>query len=160
MLVISDASPLNVLIRTSLVGLLATLYEEVLIPGAVAEELSDPRAPLPVREFVRTPPPWLLVRTPSLLLPLPGLGPGERAAISLARELAADLLLIDEKRGRRAARDLYLPIVGTIGLLELAAARNLVRLPDALARIRQTDFSVSDEIISLALQRDAERRRP
>jgi predicted nucleic acid-binding protein len=159
MLVVSDASPLNVLVRTSLVGVLPALYKEVTIPSAVASEMSDPRAPSVIRAFIGVPPAWLVIRTPSKLLPLPGLDPGERAAISLARELPADLLLIDEKRGRRAAQDLHLPFVGTIGMLESAAARNLIDLTDALARIRQTDFSVSDEIIKLALERDAKRRQ-
>jgi predicted nucleic acid-binding protein len=49
---------------------------------------------------------WLDVRPdPSVFDPtLADLGDGDRAAIALAIERKADLLLIDERRGTRAAR--------------------------------------------------------
>jgi predicted nucleic acid-binding protein len=157
MLVVSDASPLNVLIRTSLIGILPALYRKIIVPSAVGSEMSHPAAPQSVRDFIGAPPAWVEVRTPSKLLVLAGLDAGERAAISLATEISADLLLIDEKRGRRAARDLHLRMIGTIGMLELAALRGLIDLEESLKNIRATDFSVSDEIIHAALARNADR---
>jgi predicted nucleic acid-binding protein len=159
MLVVSDASPLNVLIRISLVELLPVLYERVMIPQAVASEMGDPAAPQAVREFIRTSPAWLDIREPDTLLSIIGLDRGEQAAISLACQNQSDLLLIDEKRGRRAARELNLRIIGTIGIREAAAVRNLIQLPDAVQRIRETDFFISDEILEKALERDATRKR-
>ena len=52
MLVISDASPINVLVRIKLTHILPELYGRVLIPPAVADELNDPRAPQDVRDFM------------------------------------------------------------------------------------------------------------
>jgi predicted nucleic acid-binding protein len=153
MLVVSDASPLNVLIRTSLIGILPALYRKIIVPSAVGSEMSHPAAPQSVRDFIGAPPAWVK------LLVLAGLDAGERAAISLATEISADLLLIDEKRGRRAARDLHLRMIGTIGMLELAALRGLIDLEESLKNIRATDFSVSDEIIHAALARNANRRQ-
>ena len=78
---------------------------------------------------------------------------GERAAISLAREIGTEYLLIDEKVGRKAAADRKLAIIGTVGILLRAAKQELLDLNDALTRLTQTDFFVSDEIIKDALSR-------
>ncbi len=42
---------------------------------------------------------------------------GESEAIALALETAADILIIDEKRGRLKARELGIPTVGLIGII-------------------------------------------
>ena len=47
-----------------------------------------------------------------------GLGKGEITAIFLAKELAADLTLMDERKGRSLALEEGLSVVGCIGLLE------------------------------------------
>jgi predicted nucleic acid-binding protein len=158
MLVISDAFPINVLVRIKLIHVLPELYGRVLIPADVAHELGDTRAPNEIREFLASSPQWLEIRAPSTLLDLPSIGLGERAAISLACEIKADLLLIDDRRGRRAARGLNLRVVGTLGVLELAAGRGLVRLDEVFGRMRETDFSVSEELLKAALARDAQRQ--
>ena len=58
------------------------------------------------------------------------LGPGEREAIALALETNANFLLIDEIDGRRTAVQNGVPVKGTLGMLEEAANRNLVDLPE------------------------------
>jgi len=156
MLVISDASPLNVLIRIHLVDLLPKLYDTIVIPPEVASELNDVGAPDIIREFMSRPPFWLSIQAPKSIIDLPSIGSGERAAISLAWERKADLLLIDDKRGRHAAQRLNLRIVGTIGLLETAAAEGLIDLRAAFGAIRSTDFSASDQLLEAALKRHAE----
>lgn len=47
-----------------------------------------------------------------------GLGAGETSAVLLARELAADLLLMDERKGRRLAKEKGVPVLGCVGILE------------------------------------------
>ena len=47
-----------------------------------------------------------------------GLGAGEIGAIFLAKELAADLTLMDEWKGRRRAVEEGLAVVGCVGILE------------------------------------------
>ena len=48
---------------------------------------------------------------------------------------------------------------GTIGLLEQAAARGLIELPLALARLRQTNARLDSELIRAALARDQARKQ-
>jgi hypothetical protein len=50
-------------------------------------------------------------------------------------------------------------VVGTIGLLEQAAARGLIELPSVLARLRQTNARLDPELIRAALARDQARQR-
>jgi len=155
---VSDASPLNVLIRAGHVELLPRLFGEILTPPAVVAELSRPVTPEVVRLFISTPPPWLRVLPPSVLDHTLRLGLGEREAISLARERQM-LLLVDDRDARRAAIKMGVRLVGTVGILEQAARLNLISLPDALAKIQATDFRASRRLIDEALVRDAQRKQ-
>jgi predicted nucleic acid-binding protein len=84
---------------------------------------------------------------------------GELEAIGLAQEIHADAILVDDRAGRNAAIHCGLAVVGTIGLLEQAAARGLIELPSVLARLRQTNARLDPELIRAALARDQARQR-
>ena len=49
--------------------------------------------------------------------------------------------------------------MGTVGILERAAIRGLVDLPEALARLQRTNFRIRQDVIEALLIRDAERKR-
>jgi predicted nucleic acid-binding protein len=53
--------------------------------------------------------------TPAAQLLREELDAGESAAIILAKELGADLVLMDERAATRKARALGLPVIGTLG---------------------------------------------
>ena len=72
---------------------------------------------------------------------------GERAAIALATALSANLLLIDDARGRAEAHRRHLTVTGTLGVLRTAAERGLIDVRDVLARLRTTSFFVDDALI-------------
>ncbi len=158
MLVVADSSPLNILIRVGCVDVLAKLFGRVLIPPEVRAELLDARTPEDVRAFFDRPPEWLEVRAAEHVASIPPLDRGEEAAIALAIEARADALLIDEKDGRRAATQRGVAIVGTLGVLEQAAARGLIDLPKAFASLARTDFRVDPRLMKDALERHAQRR--
>lgn len=159
MIVVSDSSPLNILIRIHYIDVLPELFQAVVIPPAVASELSHPGTPEIVRVWIDSAPLWLAVRAPERLNPaLTFDDPGEREAISLALELKADFLLADDRKARRAAQALGLSVTGAIGVLELASARRLLNLSDAFAKLRATDFKIAHIILEEALRRDSDRQ--
>ncbi len=148
MTVISDTSPLNYLILTDLDEILYQLFARVLVPGAVFDELGSSGAPEKVTAWIAAPPEWIEVhRLPSLGSELAHLDPGEREAIALAGQIGPSLLLLDEAKGRDAAILRGLQVVGTLGLLDRAAARGLIDLQDALNRLRRTTFRASPKLL-------------
>jgi len=128
MIVVADASPLNYLIQISCESVLGRLYDLVLVPPGVFEELHHPNGPPSVLSWVSEPPDWMRVHLvkapvdPSLSM----LDPGEREAIQLAEEQRADLLLIDEPRGRSEAKRRGLAVTGTLGVLLAAGRRGFI----------------------------------
>lgn len=50
MIVVADTSPINYLIRIGQIDVLPALYGRVLVPQSVWEELTDLRAPAPIRD--------------------------------------------------------------------------------------------------------------
>ena len=78
---------------------------------------------------------------------LEALDAGEAAAIALAIELHADLLLMDDEEGVIAARRKGLEVAGTLGVLSRAAQRHLLNLADALELVKHTNFRFRQEIM-------------
>ena len=102
-------------------------------------------------------PAWLETRQVSEVDPkLQHLDRGEREAITLAASLSVGSVLIDERRGRLAARERGLAVSGTLGVLDLAARRGLVNLSEALRRLEGTTFRVSPRLIGLIKARESE----
>jgi predicted nucleic acid-binding protein len=143
------------------VQILRALYGRVLAPPAVVKELTQPRTPEVVSGWIAEPPHWLRVRALSgPLAEFPTtLGAGEREAISLAEELRAAVLLIDDGAGRRESKRRSLAIRGTLGILGLAARHGLTDLRSAIGRLRETNFRASEELIESVLDEDAKRKR-
>jgi predicted nucleic acid-binding protein len=161
MLVVADTSPINYLVLLEHEVLLPRLYTRILLPPAVIHELLDPEAPAAVQRWAAHLPSWCEVKRPPVLSPgeaLGHLGAGEQEAIILAGELHADVLLIDEEDGRRAA--LARAVTGTLGVLERAAERGFIDLPSTLTRLLTTSFRVRDDLVQAALARDTARKRP
>jgi predicted nucleic acid-binding protein len=132
---------------------LPTLYGRVVVPCAVSEELTCSRAPLKVREWMKQPPGWLKILSPTVVdVNLAKLDAGEREAIALAEELSADQLIVDELLGRREAERRGLPVIGTIGVLREASEMGLLNLRNAFDRLRQTSFHVSPLILASLLK--------
>jgi len=148
MTVVSNTSPLNYLVLIDHQEILPVLFGHVLIPEAVWHELRSPAAPQPVKAFLETWPSWLERRIVSQVPQgLRQLDPGEREAIALAQSVGASLVLLDEKKGRQAARDLGFAVTGTLGVLDLAARRGLVDLVDALKRLERTTFRITPRLL-------------
>ena len=125
------------------------LYGRVLVPTAVIEELRHPNAPQTVASWLRQTPDWIEVRVVSARedKALEVLDPGEREAIQLAEEQKADLLLIDERHGRREARRRGIATTGSLGVLLAAGKRGMIDAEAVFQRlITETTFRATAEI--------------
>lgn len=157
-LVVSDTSPISLLVQIDLIELLPRLFENIVVPPDIAAELSDVRSPRSVRDLVANRPTWLQIQSPTSLQVLPDLHTGEIAAISLCVELKCPLL-IDERDGRKAAQSLGIPVVGVIGILETAAKAGLIEdLAYVHQTIRTTRFHISEAVLRESLRRLEEYR--
>lgn len=120
-LVVSDTSAISALLQIGQAGILEDLYEKILIPPAVECELL--RAYRNIPAFVRV---HAVTETPVLQDRRSILDEGEACAITLAEQVAADLLLIDEKKGRAVAEQAGLRYIGLVGVLIEAKRREVV----------------------------------
>lgn len=154
MIVVADTSPLNYLILIEEVDILTKIYGKVVIPRAVQEELLRSSAPLAVRKWMSQSPSWLEVRSPTNAPDpsLASLDPGERDAITLAAELCADRLIVDELRGRYEAQKRGIPVTGTLGVLREAAVLGLLDLRNAVKRLETTNFHIAPEVLAHLLK--------
>lgn len=149
MLVIADATPLIALSDVGRLSLLQTLYHEVLIPPSVEREAFQLRG--------RQRDPWLRVESP--IQPVPSsvssadLGPGETEALALALERHADLLLIDDRKGRGVAKALGLPIAGTVAILLRSKEAGLIpSVRPLLDQLISNGLRVSSGLYAAALR--------
>jgi predicted nucleic acid-binding protein len=146
MIVVADTSPLNYLIQIGYDELLPQIYKRIVVPVGVMEELGHVDAPLEVRGWLTRVPAWIEVQRISLPLDteLEFLGLGERQAIQLAEQQHADLLLIDERKGRSEAIRRGLATTGTLGVLLAAGELGLLDPEPAYRRLLvETTFRTS-----------------
>jgi predicted nucleic acid-binding protein len=120
MTVVVNATPLIALSILGRLDILHQLFDEVLVPPAVYEEVVTQGVER-IGATAVAKADWLQVVSPTatatiepLLL---GLDEGEMQVLLLAREVQPDWVLIDEKLGRRVARGMNLPLKGTLGVL-------------------------------------------
>jgi predicted nucleic acid-binding protein len=161
MIVVADTSPLNYLILLGHPEVLQEIYGRVLVPNAVLIEMRHPEAPKEVRLWASAPPDWIeQVQVQRLDATLAmELGAGEREAISLALEVRADVLLIDERAGRVEAEARHIPVAGTLAVLVQASLRGYFDFPEVVGRLRRFGFRVSTEVEAVMLARYEAARR-
>lgn len=129
MIVVSDTSVLSNLILIGELNLLHQLYGEIIIPDKVKEELQKLQdfgidiVSLNVFDSITVLSPTDQEMVNKLM---DSLDAGESAAITLATELKADYLAIDERAGRRTAKSLGLNIIGLVGILIQAKEADLI----------------------------------
>ena len=153
MIVVSDTSPLSGLAIVGKLSLLQALYGQIVIPEAVASELrrggqDEPRIAQALALS------WVEIKPPTNhplideLQTIYKLDKGESEAITLALEINADALLIDERLGRREASRLGLSITGMLGVLLAAKKQNLVSAvrPIVDVLMKEAGFRISRQL--------------
>lgn len=143
-IIVSDTSCLILFYKIGELELLRKVFGEIIITETVS------------KEFKRAIPKWIQIINPStnLHFGLQGfLDPGEATSISLAVEYKGSLLIIDESKGRRVAKELGIAISGSLGILVTAKKRGIIdSVKPIIERITQTNFRLSDKLIRKVLQ--------
>ena len=122
MLIVSDTTPIITLMKMGHLDILKQLYGKVIIPNAVYMELTG-NEKFVTEAFQVIDSDFLVVEevdnevAVTILQEVSGLDAGESEAIVMANSRKADLLVMDEHKGRSVAKKMGLPITGTIGLL-------------------------------------------
>jgi predicted nucleic acid-binding protein len=147
MAIVVDTSCLITLSKIGKVELLNEVFPELVVPGAVEEEFG-----YELPKFLRV----VAVKDKDFLeFGTSSLGPGESEVLTLAVELNADGVIIDEKKGRREAKKLGLKVLGTLGLLLLAKKGGLIDdLENMVNKIVENGFYISDSKIKEVLDID------
>lgn len=158
--VICDTGPLNYLILIEAAELLPSLFAGVLIPAAVRDELTHPKAPSVVRDWIAHPPSWLstLALGDYLATAISKLHPGESEVIGLALARPGSVALIDDRDGVSEALQRGLNVISTLAFLDRAASRGLISLPEAFRRLRSTSFRAPVRLMAQLLEEDARRK--
>ena len=161
MIVVSDTTPLISLMKVSRLDILSVRFQEVSIPEAVFCELTaNPRFQAEADQIRRAP--FIKVvkvseqKAVNILRRSSGLDLGESEAIVFADDQKADVLLMDEAKGRKVAKAMGLYIMGTVGVLLFAFEQNVLtntEVREALEQLRQTDRRIGDELIQYALRK-------
>jgi predicted nucleic acid-binding protein len=82
---------------------------------------------------------------------------GEASALALALETSDSTIIIDDYRARKVAEKLGINYTGTIGVIIKAKLKGIIlSIKPLLAKIRQTDFRITDEIERQALKEASE----
>ena len=137
MLIVSDTTPIISLIKVNRLDLLKTMFQEVIIPQAVYDELVCNLRFADEADIVKN---CGFLKVASiqdtdniaLLRETEKLDAGESEAIILSQEQVADILLMDEHRGRQVAKRMGINIVGTIGILLQAYDEKLLSRAEIL----------------------------
>jgi len=153
MIVVSDTSPLNDLILIDAVEVLPKLFDRIVAPPAVVQELQHLAAPPKVRGWAQNLPTWLEVVAPQVSDMTLRVGPGEADAIRVAIELNADAVLMDDRNGRKAAARRGIQSVSLITVLDLAALHRLINVAKCVAGLRTTNYRCPTVILDDLLRR-------
>jgi len=158
-LVVSDTSPLLNLALIERLNLLESQFSGITIPRQVWDELAAGEKGLSALsklrdgEFLTV----VEVEQSDLFVEIfQDLDVGETAALCYAIEQDADLVLLDEKDGRRVARRHDLNVTGVVGILLKGANAGDVKLDQELDALREAGFWISDNLYSKILSQAEE----
>lgn len=146
--VVSNSTPLIALARVRRFQLLRELFGEINIPLAVYDEVVNAgkgRAGVIEVESAD----WIHcheVSNSDLVAFLRiSLDAGEAEAIALAKEIGADLVLLDDSDGRNVAESVGIMVTGTIGILLRYYHGNPTDFKDALDELLAQGFRLNKE---------------
>jgi predicted nucleic acid-binding protein len=126
-------------------NLLQKLFEKITITQTVADEYKNP---LP--QWVKT----VGVDTIETKGLASFLDLGEASSIAFASSQNDSLLVIDERKGRKVAKEMGIKITGSLGLLITAKQKGYIEaVKPIIVEIQRTNFRISERLIQHALEK-------
>lgn len=129
MIVVSDTSPVANLILINKLDILHILFGKIIIPPAVDKEIKALKnLNIDLDTYINSS--WIALEKPvdtdkvSALMKM--IDDGEAEAIVIAKELKADYLLIDERKGTRLAKHEGCSTIGLVGVLIKAKEKEII----------------------------------
>lgn len=149
--VIVNTSPIFYLHRLNCLDILRKLYDRIIIPQAVADELeAGKRAGEGVPELEDYG--WITVKEvsiPAFINIITDLGQGEAEVLALACEEKEPLVILDDSLARRIANLRGLKLTGTAGILLKAKTKNhITEVKPLLNKLKDSGFYLTDNLIS------------
>ncbi len=152
MLVVADSSALVALATCGALNVLASLYDEVRVPQAVYDEVVVSEKPQAAVLSVFLAGRVVKVDMTRWIVASGGLGQGELEAMALYRQLAADALLIDDRRARAVAEYNQIVCIGALGVLLLAKHEGVVQqVAPYVERLRSSSLHYGEALLARVL---------
>lgn len=153
---VSDTTPIIHMHRIGRLELLRDVFGVVIIPRAVASEVEAPDVDdiVTLADY-----PWFTVRDvvnvpPAVAL---GLDPGEAEAISMAMEVKASTLVMDERKGRARAESFGLPVTGTLAVVVLAKRMGIIpRVRPIMDALTVSGFRANPALLAMLMAQAGE----
>jgi len=160
MIIVSDSTILIGLVKIEKLDLLKKIFSEIFIPGEVFKEVVERGKGKPGSTVIKEAA-WIKAKTVKdkiqVAFLLGSLEKGEAEVLVLARELEADLMLLDEEKARKSAVIAGFEIMGLLGLFILAKNLGLIHEVRPLVdKLMIKKFRISDKIIEKTLKKAGE----
>lgn len=153
MILVADCSALVALSVCGSLNLLEQLFATVVVPETVYIEATQPdkKQAQALKTFLQGKVRQVNLETYVFLDAYADAG--ETEAMLLYKQLAADKLLIDDKRGRKVAKINQISTIGSLGVLLVAKEKGLiVEVAPLLQQIEQSDIYLSPDLIATVLE--------
>ena len=151
-MIVSNASPLIVLLKINKLSILKELFEKIIIPEAVYKEITAKEPDKLIFDKLG----WIKTRSvtniemTTLLEKL--VNSGEAEAIVLAKELKVTLL-IDDAKARKYAKLLNIEVMGTLGLLKIAKKNGLIQsVRKVIENMLAEGYYIEDKLVRKILK--------
>ncbi len=150
-----NASPIISLAKIGCADFLSGLFEQLVIPEGVFEEINAHKEHDPAIEWLKAQDYQAKLRrieVPAIIFEW-NLGKGESQVIAFAFQNKDFAAAIDDKAAKKCAEVFNISIVGTIAIIIKAKKKGLTsKVEPLLLALRSNGFRVSDNIITAALQ--------
>jgi predicted nucleic acid-binding protein len=155
--VVINASPLIVLYKSGQVDLLPQLFESIIVPQAVYDEITAIKSDVAATQLPSAT--WYRQTAVQLNQTIVAwdLGAGESAVLSFALANPGYRAMVDDTAARRCARALGIATLGTGGAIVLAKQRGLISsVSDRLQHLKDAGLWLSEDVVNLLKQQAGE----